>query len=133
MYGEAAVEYERVAYDYPWHEHKAAEASMPLLSHAKMRKDADPLTLSRLQRAAVMSALRFAKTFPGNERSPQVMTDAAEQLYALKDGDQAGRVAMKIIDLKPPATEAQRRVAWTILAHTAYERKAFVGRTGLRA
>lgn len=126
VYGEAAVEYERVAYDYPWHD-KAAEAGYAaLLSHAKMRKDADPLTLSRLQRAAVMSALRFAKTFPGNERSPQVMTDAAEQLYALKDGDQAGRVAMKIIDLKPPATEAQRRVAWTILAHTAYERKAYL-------
>ncbi|HET8870591.1 MAG TPA: tetratricopeptide repeat protein, partial [Aquabacterium sp.] len=40
LYGEAAVEYERVAYEYPWHA-KAAEAGYAALQcHAQMRKGA---------------------------------------------------------------------------------------------
>lgn len=125
LYSEAAIEYERVAYDYPWHAQAQEAGYAALLTHAQLRKDADPLTLTRLQRDSVNSALRFAKHFPGSERANAVLTDAAETLYALKDSEQANRVAMKIISLQPPATEAQRRVAWTIMAQTAYQRGAF--------
>ncbi|HET8870498.1 MAG TPA: tetratricopeptide repeat protein, partial [Aquabacterium sp.] len=125
LYGEAAVEYERVAYEYPWHA-KAAEAGYAALQcHAQMRKGADALDVTRLQRASVTSALRFVKAFPGNDRTAAILTDTAEQLYALKDPEQANLVAMKIIKLNPPATDVQRRIAWNIMAQTASDRRAF--------
>ncbi|MGE5453057.1 MAG: tetratricopeptide repeat protein [Acidobacteriota bacterium] len=124
-FAEAAVEYEKVAYDYPWHPQSAEAGYAALLSHAELQKKADPLDLPRLQRAAVASALRFAKAFPGNPRAGAVLSDAAEKLYALKDAEQANRVALKVLDMKPPATDAQRRVAWLVLAHTAFQRGAY--------
>ena len=74
-----------------------------------------------LQRASVASALRFATAWPADPRAGPVLADAAEKLYALKDGAQAATVAQRVLDLQPPAAEAQRRVAWTVLGHTAFE------------
>ena len=46
-----------------------------------------------------------------------MLTNAAEKLYALKDSEQAGSVAQRVRRAaSPPATDAQRRVAWTVLA-----------------
>ncbi len=125
QFAEAAVEYEKAAYDYPWHAQSAEAGYAALLCHAELQKKADALDLPRLQRAAVSSALRFTKAFPGNPRAGAVLSDAAEKLYALKDAEQANRVALRVLDLKPPATDAQRRVAWLVLAHTAFQRGAF--------
>jgi tetratricopeptide (TPR) repeat protein len=54
-----------------------------------------------------------------------VLADAADTLYALHDSEPAAGVAQRVLDLQPPAGEAQRRVAWTVLAHLAFERGAF--------
>jgi tetratricopeptide (TPR) repeat protein len=54
-----------------------------------------------------------------------VLTNAAEKLYALKDGEQAASVAQQVLALDPPAAAAQRRVAWTVVSHTAFERGEF--------
>ena len=48
-----------------------------------------------------------------------------EKLYALRDSEPAARVARRVLELRPPAADASRRVAWTVLAHTAFERGAF--------
>lgn len=125
LLNEAAVEFEHVAYDYSWNPQAAEAGYAALLTRAQMRKGADPLDATRLQQASVTSALRFAKTFPGNERTASVLGDALEQLYALKDFERANLVAMKLIDLKPPASEAQRRLAWSIMAQTAWKRNAY--------
>jgi tetratricopeptide (TPR) repeat protein len=54
-----------------------------------------------------------------------VLADATDALFALHDADQAATVAQRVLDLQPPAGNAQRRVAWTVLAHTAFERAEF--------
>jgi outer membrane protein assembly factor BamD (BamD/ComL family) len=54
-----------------------------------------------------------------------VLADAADTLYTLRDADQAVEVARKLLALQPPAGGAQRRVAWTVIAHTAFERGEF--------
>jgi len=125
QFAEAVVEYEKVAYSYPKTPNAVEAGYAALLGHAQLQKAADGLDLARLRRAAVNSASRFAQTFPADPRSGIVLTDAAEQLYALNDADQANRVALQILDLKPPATDAQRRVAWGIVANTAFKRGAY--------
>lgn len=121
-YAEAAAEYEKTAYDEPAHAKSADAGYAALLAHARQAKRAaDP---KAAQRAGVASALRFAAAFPADARRAAVLTDAADQLYALGDAEQATGVARQVLALEPAASAGQRRVAWTVLAHTAFERGA---------
>ena len=122
---EAGVEYEKTAYSYVKHEKSADAGYAALLSYAQRQKKAAPAQVPALQQASVASALRFASTFNDDPRAAPVLADAAEKLYALHDGEQAASVAQRVLDLKPPAADAQKRVAWTVLAHTAFERGVF--------
>lgn len=122
---EAGVEYEKTAYNYPKHAKSADAGYAALLSYAQRQKKAAPADVPALQRTSVASALRFADNFGDDPRAAPVLADSAEKLYALKDNEQAAVVAQRVLDLKPAAGDAQRRVAWTVLAHTAFERGAF--------
>ncbi|MDQ6640091.1 MAG: tetratricopeptide repeat protein, partial [Pseudomonadota bacterium] len=93
--------------------------------YAALLKKAPPAEQPALQRTTVASALRFAQTFPSDARNGSVLTDAAEKLYALKEVDQAGAVAQRVVELKPPAADAQRRVAWTVIAYSSFDKNAF--------
>ncbi len=121
-YAEAAAEYEKTAYDEPAHTKSADAGYAALLAHAQQAKRAaDP---QAAQRAGVASALRFAAAFTDDARRPAVLTDTADQLYALGEGVAATEVARQVLALAPPASPAQRRTAWTVIAHTAFERGA---------
>ena len=122
---EAAVEYEKVAYQYPSHEKAADAGYAALLSYAAQEKRVAPAEAPVLQRASVESALRFAAAFGKDSRAGTVLTNAAEKLFALREGDRASIVAKQVLALEPPAAAAQRRTAWTVVAHTAFERGAF--------
>ena len=121
-FAEASQEYEKTAYDYPKHAKSADAGYAALLGYAQQQKKAAAAELPALQRASVDSALRFAQANPAEPRAGPVLADAAEKLYALKDGVQAASVAQRVLDLQPAAADAQRRVAWTVLAHTSFER-----------
>ena len=122
---EAAVEYEKTAYKYPHHAKSADAGYAALLSYAGQEKRAAANDLPTLQRASVASAQRFAKEFPADPRNGTVLSNAAEKLFALRDGEQAGSVAEQVLALQPAAAAEQRRVAWTVIAHTAFERNGF--------
>ena len=124
-FAEASAEYEKTAYQYPKHAKSADAGYAALLGYAQQEKRAGAPELPALQRSGVASALRFAKEFPGDTRAGSVLTNAAEKLYALHDAEQASAVAQQVLSLDPPAAAAQRRVAWTVIAHTAFERGAF--------
>ncbi len=122
---EAAIEYEKAAYDYPAHAKSADAGYAALLAYAGQEKQVAAGDLPKLQRAGVESSLRFAKAFPADTRNGLVLSNAAEKLYALGDGERAGQVARQVLALNPPADAARRRVAWTVASHTAFERGAF--------
>ncbi len=122
---EAAVEYERTAYKYPHHAKSADAGYAALLSYAGQEKGADAKQLATLQRASVDSAMLFAKEFPADPRNGLVLTNAAEKLFALRDVEQAVSVAEQVLALQPAATPAQRRVAWTVMAHVSFDNGGF--------
>ena len=124
-FGEASAEYEKTAYQYPAHARSADAGYAALLALAQQEKRAAPAELPALQQAGVTNSLRFAKAFSGDPRSGAVLSNAAERLFALKDTEQAASVARQVLALNPPAAAAQRRAAWTVLAHTAFERGEF--------
>src|SRR4029453_18456691 len=125
-YPEAAVEYEKSAYGYPQHAKSADAGYAALLAYAQHEKRLTAPEGQKVQRAGVDSALRFAKAFPQDPRSAPVLTNAAEKLYALNDGAQAAAVAQQVLSLQPTPPAEQRRVAWTVVAHTSFEQGKFV-------
>lgn len=122
---EAAVEYEKVAYQYPNHAKAADAGYAALLSYAGQEKAAQGDALVALQRTSVDSALRFAQAFPKDSRAGTVLTNASEKLFALRDPERAEAVAQQVLKLDPPAAPAQRRVAWTVVAHSAFDKGRF--------
>jgi TolA-binding protein len=125
-FAEAAPEYEKAAYQYPRGPKSADAGYAALLSYAELEKKAPPGEQTRtIQLAGIDSALRFANTFPDDSRTGSVLANAADKLYTLHDLDRAQTVAQQVVDLKPPAAPAQRRVAWTVIGHTAFEHGDF--------
>lgn len=124
-HAEAAVEYEKTAYGYPAHARSADAGYAALLSYAAQEKRAAAGAIPGLQREGVESALRFAKAFPADSRTGPVLTNAAERLFALRDGERASAVAGQVLALEPPPSTANKRVAWTVIAHTAFDRGDF--------
>jgi tetratricopeptide (TPR) repeat protein len=125
QYSASAVEYEKTAYEYPTHKHGADAGYAALLAHAAEQKGVAGDALVPMQRAGVDSGLRFAAAFPADSRTPAVLTNAADTLFKLHDNERAASVAEQVLALQPPATPAQRRVAWTLVAHTAFEAGKF--------
>lgn len=111
---EAAAEYERVAYALPAGAHGADAGYAALLAYARQGERGTP---------AVASALRFADCYRSDARAASVLTNAADQLYALHDDAQAERVARRALALQPG--EADRRTAWTVIGHVAFGRRDF--------
>ena len=129
-HAEAAAQYEKSAYAYPPHSKSADAGYAALLAYAQQERQLPAADVQKVRIATVDSALRFATTFPQDPRRAAVLTDAAEKLYALNDGPRAAEVAHQVVALQPPAATAQRRVAWTVIAHTAFEQGAFADAEG---
>lgn len=126
-FAEAAPEYEKAAYGYPFHAKSSDAGYAALLAYSEQRKGLAPAEAKKMQLAEVESALRFARTFPDDPRTGAVLADASDKLYAMHDLDRAQQVAQRVVALDPPAAAAQRRVAWTVIAHAAFERGDFAG------
>lgn len=124
-FAEAAVEYEKVAYQYPNHAKAADAGYAALLAYTGQEKRAAPAELPALQKAGVESSLRFAQAFPADPRAGAVLTNTAEKLFALKD-ERSAQVAQQVLDLQPSAQPAQRKVAWTVIAHGAFDKGDFL-------
>ncbi|MBC7664759.1 MAG: tetratricopeptide repeat protein [Caulobacter sp.] len=125
QFGASAVEYEKTAYEYPTHAHGADAGYSALLAHAAEQKGVTGDALVPLQRTGVESSLRFAAAYPADSRTPAVLANAADTLFKLHDNDRAASVAEQVLALEPAATPAQRRVAWTLIAHTSFEAGSF--------
>lgn len=122
---EAATEYEKTAYGYPAHAKSADAGYSALLAYAGLEKAAGAAELPAVQRTGIDSALRFAGAFPADPRTGAVLTNASEKLFTLKDGPRAAEVAQMVLKLDPPAAPEQRRVAWTVISHTAFDKGAY--------
>jgi len=122
VFDEAALEYERTAYDYPPHEKAAAAGYAAVFAHREhlklMGEDEQAL---EVRHATVASSLRFAGTFPGHEQAPTVLGAAADDLYSMEEYEQAIAAAGTLIEHYPGAEPGLRRSAWTVVAHSWFD------------
>lgn len=103
---------------------RAADAGYSsLLATTEIEKAAADKPAARS--ATVQSGLRFAAAFGNDPRVAPVLTNAAEQLLSLKQGDEAAKVARQALALTPPPAPELRRVAWSVLALHSFDTAAF--------
>ncbi|WP_211333613.1 tetratricopeptide repeat protein [Sinobacterium caligoides] len=131
QYEKAISHYEQVAYERPEDENKsdargeyAANAGYAaIIAHQKNVEalGADSRKGKRAQAAAVSSMLRFAETFPGDQRSAAVLTNAAELLFALNEYQRALDVTASLLNSNTATDNALQQTAYGIAAHCYFQ------------
>ena len=125
-YVEAATRYETAAYGFDPHPQAADAGYAALLSYAGAEKAAaTPAEKDAASAAEVESALHFSETFRKDPRVAPVLADAADRLFAHHDLDRAIDVAERVLAIVPTPPDAQVKVAWTVVAHSTFEKGQF--------
>jgi tetratricopeptide (TPR) repeat protein len=124
-FGEAALEYERIAYQYPPHDQSAAAGYAAIFAHRESEKRTPEESREIVTRQAVTSTIRFVDTFPEDARAPVVLGAAVDDLYALNDLERALATAQRLIDAYPESDPAVRRAAWGVVANASFDLARF--------
>jgi tetratricopeptide (TPR) repeat protein len=120
QYAQAATAYEHTAYDYPRDAQSEAAGYAALTAYQKAEAGLSGGTLADLRRRAIDSGVRFAQAFPDHPDSAGVLTRADEAVFAAGDLPRAVKIADILLARNPPADQAKRRIAWTIVGETSY-------------
>jgi TolA-binding protein len=120
-FAEAAVEFERTAYDYPAHGKSSEAGYAAVYAHRKglaaVAADHKPKAVQE----TIRSSLKFADSFPQHEKASLVMSAAIDDIFETKDHGLAVASSRKFIAMFPNAEPSQRRTAWVALAHSSFE------------
>ena len=120
-FGDAALEYERTAYEYAEHEQSSAAGYAAIFAYREDLKVATDDQLLAVKLATVDSSLRFADTFGTHEQAPIVLGAAADDLYEMKNFSVAIESAKNLIDRYPNTDTPLLRSAWTVIAHSSID------------
>jgi TolA-binding protein len=118
---DAAFEYERTAYAYPFHDNAGEAGYAALLAYAKHEDELTGTPRAEWHRRAIDSALKFAETYPTHVQAAGVQTDAAEKLFALGEFGRARDVGQQVVARVPPVEPELQRTAWTVIAHSEFD------------
>ncbi len=124
-YMDATAEYIRTAYDYGEHEKAAESGYASILAYQKHEELLDGSQKVTWHRDGIENSLRFARSFPGHEQTPAVMTLVAEDLFGLGEFDLAIQVANMVVELQPPASPDMQRTAWTVIGHARFDQQNY--------
>jgi tetratricopeptide (TPR) repeat protein len=121
LFSEAALEYERTAYEYPEHGRAAAAGYAAIFAHREHQRSVTGEDGPAARRAAMTSTLKFVDTFPTHEHAAVVLGAAVDDMYALEDFEFAIETGRRLIDNYPEAELQTRRSAWMVIAHGSFE------------
>lgn len=122
---DAADAFETVAYDYAAHADAAEAGYAAVYARREQYERMAPEAGEPARRAVVGTSLRFAETFPEDERAVVVLGAAADDLYALGDHAAAIEQARRLIASWPDSEPAIRRGAWLTVGHASFDSERF--------
>jgi len=117
----AAVEFEKTAYGYPPHENSSQAGYAAVLAYREQLRGAAPMDEDKVKREVVRSSIKFADTFPEHEKAAIALGAAADDLYGMKEYEQALSTAKKLIETFPHAEADVVRGAWLVVGHSSFE------------
>lgn len=130
LFDQAIQDYERVAYSPQGtsaKKHAADAGYAAIISYQKLIAPlpAEGKVAKQWQANAVESMLKFAETFHQDDRSPSVLTNAAEYLFSLDQYDRAIKVSSDLIEKNPALDKTLKKTAYGILAHSYFKLNDF--------
>jgi tetratricopeptide (TPR) repeat protein len=125
QYLDAAKEYERTSYQYGTHEKSAAAGYAAIVAYGKQEETLSGEAKAAVHAAGLESSLKFAAAYPQHPEVAQVLTRAATELYAVKDYPRAVGAAEKLLARQPAVDTGKQRIAWTVIANSAFEQSQF--------
>ncbi len=120
-FGEAAVEFEKAAYGYALHEKSSQAGYAAVYAYREYLHVVAAENKDTVKQEVIRSSLKFADTFPKHEKAAIVLGAAADDLYAMKEFEQALAAASKLTDTFPDAEIEVIRAAWLVVGHSSYE------------
>jgi len=120
-YGAAALEFEKTAYNYPTHVKSSQAGYAALLAYREQLGIVEPAGKNLAEREVVRSSLKFADTFPEHEKAGIVLGAAADDLYGMKEYEEALASAKKLLEKFPGTDVDVLRAAWLVIGHSSYE------------
>ena len=120
-YRDAALEYERTAYNYPRHE-KASEAGYAAVyAYRKYLEVAPASDRVLVKREIIRSSLKFVEHYPEHKNAVVILSAAADMLYELKDYPLAVKTGRQLLEQYPRAEKKLIRSAWLVVAHGSFD------------
>jgi tetratricopeptide (TPR) repeat protein len=126
-FGTAAVEFEKTAYGYPLHEKSSEAGYAAVYSYRNYLDTVAPEDKDEVKQEVVRSSLKFADTFPDHKKAAIVLGAAADDLYEMKEYEQALTTANKVLEVFPDTDVDVVRGAWLVIAHSSYELQRYSG------
>ncbi len=123
----AIEEFERTAYDYPAHPGAEKAGYFALLAHEehiKLMPKNDPTYRGLIAKRA-SSSLRFAKAYPTNQHTPEILDGVIEDELTLGDMDGVIVATQLVIGLVPPAPQPLREKAWITYANAVFDKAQY--------
>ena len=122
---DAAHEYMRTAYEYPAHRRSDEAAYAAVLAYEKWTREVKPEERAGALTETIKASLKLADTFPKHPQVARVLTRSAEDLYELKDYDNAIMVAARVIKFPREVDVNLRRSVWSVTADSYFAQKKY--------
>ena len=120
-YRDAALEYERTAYNYPRHDKSSEAAYAAVYAYRKYLPKAPPSDVVLVKREIIRSSLKFVENFPDHKHAAVILSAAADMLYELKNYTLAVKTGRQLIEQYPNADKKLVRSAWLVVAHGSFD------------
>jgi tetratricopeptide (TPR) repeat protein len=120
-FSNAAAEFTRAAYNYPRNARSAAAAYAALGALNKHEAKLSAADRVDWHKQTVDLGVKFGTSFPEHPDSSGVLTRAAEDIFAAQDLQRAIEVANLVLAHQPPADNAKRRIAYTIIGQSNFD------------
>jgi tetratricopeptide (TPR) repeat protein len=130
QYGQAALEYEHSAYNYPPGPRSAEAGYAALVSYQKDEQALPAAERAKVHQQAIDSGLKFADAFPTHPESAGVLTRAAQDLYAAGAQPRAAEAAHALLARSIPVDAAKQRIAWTIIGQVSFNQADYASAEG---
>ncbi|HVT36581.1 MAG TPA: tetratricopeptide repeat protein, partial [Nevskiaceae bacterium] len=122
---DAAHEYLKTAYGYPLNRRSDEAAYAAVLALERYSKEVKPEERPAALKETIAASLKLADTFPRHPQVARVLTRSAEDLYELKDYDQAIAVAARVINFPREVDINLRRSVWSVTADSYFAQKKY--------
>lgn len=124
-FNQAAIEYERTAYDYPVNEKSAKAAYAAVYAYREHLKGVAEIQKFAVKRDIIRSSIRLVDTFPDHEKATVVLGAAVDDLFAMQEFEEAIKNGQRLLSEYPMAEPNIKRGAWLVVAHSSFELENF--------